>query len=367
MRYIYYCNSAYQLLNVLNLNWHRKYAGFENIDNYEADLVLLNAFDGAKEIIDILENDKTFNRAILINKKFNKGRFHSVLTLMDAISPSFYMNNKYSKELTDIKNRYDVVCFPKFSTVVSQIWNLNPAAQLELYEEGLGTYHLDIPFVSNSRLYRRISEIKHNGSFYDYQRLYVINKDFYMADHIERVIEIPKFNKEYLYELKDKMSVFNKLADRDFHIFWLSQFLNNVEYNIMVDEMLQELIPYKDDVLFVQHPRKYVDNKYGFEEANKKQIWEMQLLGMNDVDNKLFVSIHSTACFSAKMLFDQEPYILLFYKLGDYEVAHITDEFEAIVDKFAKSYRDPDKIMIPATKQEFIDCLKRYHNEVLDK
>ena len=32
MRYLYYCNSAYQLLTIMNLHWHRKNAGFENIN-----------------------------------------------------------------------------------------------------------------------------------------------------------------------------------------------------------------------------------------------------------------------------------------------------------------------------------------------
>lgn len=367
MRYIYYCNSAYQLLNVLNLNWHRKNAGFEKIDNYEADIIMLNAFDGAAEIVDILNEDHVFEHVILIDKKFNTGPLHSVLTLMDAISPSFYIHSKYGKQLSFVKNHYDVICAPKYSSVISQIWRLNRNAELELYEEGIGSYYLSIPFDSGSRSFSIIGKIRYEKTFYDYKRLYVVNKELYMSDFPERVIEIPAYDNDYLYELKDKFSYFDKLTDKDYSIFWLSQFLNNVEYNIMVDKVLQELLPYKDEVLFVQHPRKYLENRYDFDEANKKQIWELQLLSMKDVNEKLFISIHSTACFSAKMLFDYEPYLILFYKLGSAEVADITDEFEEIVKIFKDSYSDSDKIMIPETMEELKDCLCRYHSEVYRK
>ena len=50
MRYLYYCNSAYQILTVINLHWHRKHAGFENIDHYEGDLIILNSFEEAEDI-----------------------------------------------------------------------------------------------------------------------------------------------------------------------------------------------------------------------------------------------------------------------------------------------------------------------------
>ena len=43
------------LLNTLNLNWHRKNADFEHISDYEADLFLLNSFEGAEEIAEIIK------------------------------------------------------------------------------------------------------------------------------------------------------------------------------------------------------------------------------------------------------------------------------------------------------------------------
>ena len=364
MNYLYYCNSTYQLLNLINLHWHRKNAGFENIKDYKADLLLLNSFDDAKEIYKIICDDHIFDRVTLIEKSYNTGLFHSFVTLIDAFSPAFYMNDKYGIKKKDIANKYDVIMAPKYSMVVDQIWKMNKKAKLHLYEDGIGSYYDDIPFEPRSSIVRTVNKIRKDNSFHNYQKLYLVDKSMYSGTLPDKVVEIPIYDVAYLQHIKElfREYSFNNYGQKD--IFWLSQFLNNEEYNVMVDKVLQSFLPYKERVLFCQHPRKHLDNKYDFDESDKKQIWEMKLLNMEDIENKLFVSIHSTACFSAKMLFDFEPYIILFYKLGSYEVAHISEEFEETVLRFKNSYRDPEKIMIPENMEELQKCILRYTEKV---
>ena len=69
MRYLYYCNSAYQILSVINLHWHRKYASFEDIDDYDGDLVILNSFTQAEKIAELIDEKKIFRKVILVNMK----------------------------------------------------------------------------------------------------------------------------------------------------------------------------------------------------------------------------------------------------------------------------------------------------------
>ena len=360
MRYLYYCNSTYQLLNLMNLHWHRKNAGFEKIVDYKADLLLLNSFDDAPEICKIVLNDGVFDHIFFIDKAYNTGPFHSVVSLIDALSPAFYMKDKYQIEKKEITNKYDVIMAPKYSMVVDQIWKLNKYAKLHLYEDGIGSYYDDIPFEPRSAIFKTVNKLQRHGDFWNYESLYVVDKKMFSGKYPERVKEIPKFNEVYLNHVKELFHdfAFNNYGEKD--IFWLSQFLNNEEYNRMVDEVLQKLLPYKERVLFCQHPRKHLENKYGFTESDKKQIWEMKLLNMDDINRKLFVSIHSTACFSAKMLFDFEPYVILFYKLGSLEVAHVSNEFEQTLLKFRNSYRNPEKIMIPESMEELSDCVRKY-------
>ena len=361
MRYLYYCNSTYQLLNVLNLHWHRQKGSFEAIDDYRADLILLNTFPGSEEIADIIRKENIFETVISLKKAFNKGALHSLYTLLDLVSPSFFMWDKHRIKRSDIHNRYDVITAPKYSLVVDQIWRLNKKASLHLIEDGTASYDLIIPFAPDSERMKKARVLLRCNNFADYEKLYLINTDLYAGPNKDRIVELPKFDETYFEHIRSLFSSFNHYEDKN--IYWLSQFLNNKKFNVMVDEVLQSLEPFKDDVLFVQHPRKHLDNKYGYAETDGKQIWELQMLKMDDIDERLFISVHSTASYSAKMLYDKEPYLILFYRLGERWVSQVNDDFEEFLEKFKNSYRDPEKVMIPETPEEFKECVKTYYKK----
>ena len=93
----------------------------------------------------------------------------------------------------------------------------------------------------------------------------------------------------------------------------------------------------------------------------------MKLLNMEDVDHKLFVSIHSTACLTPKLLFDDEPYLILFYQLIDDAVTERNERFDRTIRLFIDSYRDREKVMLPRTQEEFEACLDRFTKSVEKK
>ena len=88
----------------------------------------------------------------------------------------------------------------------------------------------------------------------------------------------------------------------------------------------------------------------------------MKLLNMEDVNEKLFISIHSTACLTPKLLFDEEPYLILFYHLIDDAVTERNERFDHTMKLFIDSYRDKDKIMLPKTQEEFVQCVELFTN-----
>ena len=362
MRYLYYCNSTYQLLNILNLHWHRKNAGFESIDDYKADLMIQNSFEGAPQIAEIIRSENTFESVLLANKVYNSGRFHKLETLSDLVFPLRYMKKKQNISKQEIYHRYDVLCVPKYTTLVDLIWRLNRNAKLHLYEDGIGSYHLNLLFGPRSKLYSKARTLLNYNSFEDYDYLYLVNKDMYMGKDPEKVVEFPKYDRGYLNRIREIFAPFcEKYEEKD--IYWLSQFLNNEEFNRMLAQILETLADYKEDVLFCQHPRTHMDNVHGFAETDGKQIWELQVLNMNNISKKLFISIHSTACFTAKMLYDEEPYIIMFYRMGDKKVTSVTDNFEESVRRFISSYRDPDKVMLPENLDEFKNCVEKYYSQ----
>jgi hypothetical protein len=342
----------------MNLHWHRKAAGFESIKDYHGDLILLNTFPGADEIAEIVRKENIFDQVILLQKTFNQGALHKLYTLLDMVSPSFYMYDKHKIRRKEILDRYDVITAPKYSLMIDQIWRLNKHACLDLIEDGTASYDLVIDFGPDSPKIDRMRKYVGCNDFRNYRCLYLINKDLYTGPNEERVREVPKYDKDFFEEVRGMFASFYQDFDKD--IYWLSQFFNNKDFNITIGEILKTLLPYKDDLLFVQHPRNHLDNKFGFDETNGKQIWEIQLLEMDDIENKLFIAAHSTALYSAKTLYDLEPYLILFYRLGERWVTAATPEFDAFLEKFRNSYRDPEKVMIPETLEEFKECVRTY-------
>ena len=362
MRYLYYCNSAYQILTVLNLHWHRKYAGFENLTEYDGDLMILNSFNEAERICELLKKQKIFHDVILINKAYNSGSFHALKTLYDVFSPSFYLADKYGFKKKDIQGIYEAICVPKYSTITAAIWRLNPQAKLHIIEDGAGTYFGSMRLTPDSTLYKRFYKtLNHGKDFYDHQAIYLNDKSLFTGEAYDKVVDIPAFSDECLDMARKLFAEYADCSDmKDKSVLYFAQFLNNRDINIFIDSLLSYLETFRKDVLYIPHPRHKDEKTYELDYAIRKQIWELKQLTITDLDEKLLISIHSTACFTPKILFDKEPYILLFYKLCDDKVTTRNQRFDQFVERFTERYRNRDKIMIPESVDEFKSCIEGF-------
>jgi len=111
-----------------------------------------------------------------------------------------------------------------------------------------------------------------------------------------------------------------------------------------------------NSVLIKKHPRDksadYFDVKYS---VNSKIPFEVETMGV-DMNDKLLISFASTSVVTPKLLKDEEPYVLLLYKL----VKCVRDTF-VDRDKFYSAvkslYHNPDRFMIPESISELKDCL----------
>lgn len=365
MRYLYYCNSAYQILMILNLHWHRKYAGFENLKDYDADLIILNSFSEAGEIARIIEEKGIFNQVLLIDKAYNSGRFHALNTLFDLVSPAHYLKDKYNISKKDVYNVYTAISVPKYSTVTAAIWRLNKKAALHILEDGVGTYFGSMRLIPDSTLYKRFyKSLNYGRTFNDYERIYLNDASLFTGIKKEKTVSIPKYDQTCLEEVRTMFSDFMDCHDvEDKSIYYFAQFLNNIDINIFIDELLEYLESYREQILYIPHPRHKDEKTYNLDYANKKQIWELKQLNVSDLEKKMLISIHSTACFTPKILFDKEPYVLLFYKLCDDKVTTRNERFDQFIEAFRKNYRNPDKIMIPETLDEFKKSVETFVKE----
>ncbi len=362
MRYLYYCNSAYQILTVINLHWQRTHAGFEDIENYEGDLIILNSFKEAKRIRDLIEEAGLFHSVRLIEKAYNFGYFHALQTLTDVIFPAKYLRKKFGIAKKDVKDVYSVITVPKYSTITAALWQLNRKAKLHILEDGVGTYFGSMRLTPDSTLYRKLYRtFNHGRTFHDYEAIYLNDALLFTGKKEDKVVDIPKFDGKCLEMLRGLFGEFADCEDvKGKSVLYFAQFLNNRDINIFIDSLLEEMEQYRKDVLYIPHPRHEDERTYGLDYANQKQIWELKQLKIDDLDEKMLISIHSTACFTPKILFEREPYVMLFYDLCDDVVTTRNDRFDAFVKKFRERYSDPDKIMIPKSREEFMSFLNEF-------
>ncbi len=369
MRYLYYCNSTYQLLTVMNLHWHRKNASFEDVEDYHGDLILLNAFAGAEEIVQILNENHVFDEARIMEKNPKTGSFRRLRSLLELISPMFYLSSRHGFRKEEIFDRYDALVVPKYNTAVGAIWRVNRRADLHLYEDGLGTYYLNTDLLKpHSRSYRFLYEKGFAKDFTHFSRLYLNAPELYSGTWNRDIRAVPKFDRQYLKEVQSFFGDFARTDnEEDKDIYWLAQTLENDETIRIIGEVLQKLEVHRKRVLYCPHPRWPEPEGSVFDRSPDKQIWEMKLLNMEDVDEKLFISIHSTACLTPKLLFDEEPYLILFYHLIDDAVTERNERFDHTMKLFIDSYRDRDKIMLPKTQEEFVQCVESFTNAAKKK
>lgn len=361
MKYLYYCNSAYQLLNIMNLHYHRN-NGFENIVDYSADLVLRNGFSNVDNIVRILKDNKVFSNIFIVDRKENTtSKLHLINSIKNIIFPLNYLKDNYPIDINLIKNQYDYIVTTKFTPFIAAMWQVNKKAKLHLHEDGAGSYIAYFDLEMRSKSYKMFYKLFNNGKdFYNYEKIYLNNKDIYTRDDKNLVVEIPKFNKDYLKQIKKMFKEY--IYDYgDIDIYWLSQKLDDSKGKESFDaeEEVLYLKKYKDKVLYCPHPRYFLC-EHDFKISDIKQIWELQVLDQDNFDDKLIISVHSTACLTPKILFDKQPYVIFLYKLVIKHDWYFFKEMEKVIELFKNSYSDPSKIMIPETLAEYKECIDSY-------
>lgn len=357
MHYLYYCNSAYQLINVLNLHWHRQNANFEQIDNYSADVIVMKAFYGADKMAEIIDNKHVFRKVYILDKsEDNSGAFHALKSISEVVFPGSFIKNKFKIDKSNLS--YDVIVTPKFSRIIAAIWQLNKKCTLQLYEDGLASYFYDLDlYVPRSKSYKFFyKKTNHGRDFLDHECLYLLAPDMFIGNSSVKIKKIPEFNESYLQSLKEDFSEYSGYKDEMGKTFlWFSQSMYDDS------KILEILKRYKDDVLYCPHPRYPVESDL-FQISRKKQIWEIKALSMNEIDNTCLVSINSTALFNPKLLFNEEPYIIFVYKLV--KLFYDWSLFEDVIKLFKQKYKDQSKIMIPETISEFEKCLESVKSRI---
>lgn len=109
-----------------------------------------------------------------------------------------------------------------------------------------------------------------------------------------------------------------------------------------------------DNAIVKSHPRQKdsILRDLGFDIYERYTIpWEVITFNQN-MNNKTLITIFSTSCTNPKLMFDEEPRVIMLYKIMGVDYSFFGKGLIDFVEGVGKLYRDKEKYFIPESWEE---------------
>lgn len=328
----------------------------------DADIYIYKAFSNTDIIKKNLEKEGVFDSVCVIDREKDFGfpqsgsmihkylfaltGYFRIKTIVNKVFPGFELYTDVffaNDQTTDIIDRFIFCYIKKYNT------NVN----IHFIDDGLGSYN-DYFYTPTKLDYWARRLIIGHGTHINDADVYLHSTEIYKKinpsnDRIIHKIDaigddtsiILKQVFDYVPDLEDEYNtiVFDTVRAEDY-----SQ-VGSEEFNKIVMDLS------KDSKTIVKpHPRddyRYLDLDYFVVEG-----FPFELLCLkNDFSNYTFINNYSTAVFTPKLLFDQEPKVIFAYKaLDDYLLDKRCDR-DKFVTIFKELYSEKSKIVVLDKKE----------------
>ncbi len=343
----FFCGTPFQLMNAINLK----------VSFYKEDLAEIYIFDyfsNTSNIADNLKKTNIFSKVYLIE--------HKIYRHPSGLIKNFIFNRKIGEEFK--KKNYSKLYICYNGLLQNLFYNFflkgNKNMEVNFFDEGTATYiypykkALRLSFKIFLKCFFMTSMDKHLESVYLYCPSAIQENKQYK---VKQLPKISKKNKELINiynQIFDYNCEENEFEDRNI-IFFEESFSQDTDCS---DEELIGMVLNsidKDEIIVKRHPRvkknRYID--YGVRYNKNSSIpWELYLLN-NDFQEKILITLSSTAAISPKVIFDEEPRVIILYHLLDKKAYIHTDFFDKYIDSIKNLYNDKEKFLLAKSKEEF--------------
>ena len=119
----------------------------------------------------------------------------------------------------------------------------------------------------------------------------------------------------------------------------------------------------RDKTIIKSHPRQKnsILKGLGFDVYERYQIpWEV--LSFNqDIDDKTLITIFSTSCVNPKLMFNEEPRVIMLYKLLGIDYSFFGEGLINFVEGVGNLYNDKDKFFVPESWEALEAYCRKYN------
>ena len=358
---LFVCSSNYQLLNAIMII--REY-------KIEADLIVTRESIWSDCKLDILTQEKIFKQiykwTVLLetlgDEKIKKPSDRIKIQIKKIIT---YLNKKKIWNSLPNKNKqYTRINIAYVDSVTLWIYTYfkKTGSTLSLYEDG--TYSYRCLEVEQTFIRKIFGKILYGGaSVEECVRIYVKHPEkLRLGSHVVKILRIEE-NFDFDVLTKTLLPLYNLTKD------WMTSFEKKVIYfdqNIELNEVknIQKNIANetakifgRKNVLVKLHPSsRNIDYGKDMIVFRERLPFELAIIYKN-MNNKVLISIFSTACMTPKLDFDQEPYVIFTYKLYGNSFS-INEKYLDQVDQLIESYKNKSKVKIPNNMEEYMLMIK---------
>ncbi len=354
MNSIYFCTTPFQILTCLALN-----------KNHSGRLVIIDKFADSKKLCDKIRSLNLFSEVSVFDdsemwsgnsKSWIGLRLRTVLsykkckTLVEHFFPDISTYTDIFVSSRQQVNR--LVC------MYAAQWL--PDVEIHFYDDGLGTYSQSVTKISRlDKLLRWVLVGKKAAGFKYVMHLYspeIYNAYNGAVNGIEK-IAIENDAKRTISRVFDVKARYNykKIL---FDTVPTVEFFD--EGRPIYTELINLIIS-RGDVIIKQHPRNK-EPRYEAEYFEDISIPFEALCSNTAYDDSVFYTSFSTAVFTPKIIYDQEPTIVFLYGIMKPYRRDTEQNCDLLVDCLKKMYREPEKIVVPKDKYELLNNLKKFVN-----
>ncbi len=351
------CTTPYQIMGALSITQEL---------GLTADLLLFGMFPGFEAVGERLKETGVFRQVIVVSKYRSPGRkgalkqmLHARAVVESFLPRQWTYDTYYYSSRANLKN-----------VLLHELYRRNPSLRLVLYEDGLGTYQRD-SHVLNTSSRRSWAEKLLGWNLYRPERTSILvnQPELFEAPEALKncpVSKMPAFNSdpgrvEILRRLFDvrpedriacRAVIFDPMRSKDPERLPKLPVLDQC-YQLCAEALGAE------NVIVKPHPRSRFQSESGLALYGGAGIpMEVLYADMADLDHRVLITYASSAVYTPKMFFDQEPWVINLFRITDNRDGAVS-EWEAPYLKFRGIYRNPEKMMAPATLEELRQCLAK--------
>ena len=331
----------------------------------KSDIYISKQFSGADELVERLKETGMFHKVSLIDEKSILGYKKSRLARFPVYSRMhmlfrYIFLNYYMKKIGFNPFCYDSLYFSyAFAGRMMYLYSVKTGRKMMYYyfEDGIGNYveKNEAEPTFRDRLARKILHFSSRNAY----SLLLTRPELYKNRAGRKLSKVPAGEKSM-----QKINMMN-------HIFPCSEenwkyrviFFDTVRNEIPVpsrsrmDQMLNRLFQLTGNQMIVKaHPRcQYRCEGLKYWKTGLNSGFESDCY-MHDFSNHILITVFSTSVFIPKMIFEQEPVVILLYKL--FPFSQEWDE-TGFVEKFQSVCHDRKKVIVPNSADEFYDYMKK--------